>query len=158
MTQREFFATITEGTVITAEQAQFATAAVEKLDAANAKKRERNAEKAKENLPLIEAIAAVLTDEPATAANIAKEINVSTAKAVRLLQVMNAEGKVGITEIKVKGRKVNGYTIAEQEKRGKAQRKLGFSFWKFFGKFNIEFFWKILFSLKFKPILISQFS
>lgn len=113
MTQREFFVTIANTENLDAELREFATAAVKKLDAANAKKREINAEKAKDNLPLIEAIAAVLTDEPATAADIAKEINVSTAKAVSLLKVMNAEGKVGITEIKVKGRKVNGYTIAE---------------------------------------------
>lgn len=113
MTQREFFVTIANTENLDAELREFATAAVEKLDAANAKKRERNAEKAKENFPLFEAIATVLTDEPAPAANIAKEINVSTAKAVRLLQVMHAEGKVGITEIKIKGRKVNGYTIAE---------------------------------------------
>ena len=58
-----------EGTITEAE-IQFAQAAIEKLDAANAKQREKQAEKAKENEPIVASILATLTNDPQTAADI----------------------------------------------------------------------------------------
>ena len=111
MTNREFYTNIANGTITEAE-IQFAQAAIEKLDAANAKQREKQAEKAKENEPLIASILATLTNDPQTEADIAEKVGVTGPKARAQLKKLVASGQVVVTKIKVpKKGEVNGYSL-----------------------------------------------
>ena len=111
MTNREFYTNIANGTITEAEVA-FAAAAIEKLDAANAKQREKQAEKAKENEPIVASILATLTNDPQTAADIALAVGVTTAKASGQLRKLVAAGQVVAADIKVpKKGTVKGYSL-----------------------------------------------
>lgn len=111
MTNREFYTNIANGTITEAEK-EFAAAAIEKLDAANAKQREKQAEKAKENEPIVAAILATLTNDPQTAADIGTAVGVTTAKASGQLRKLVAAGQVVAADIKVpKKGTVKGYSL-----------------------------------------------
>ena len=111
MTNREFYTNIANGTITEAE-IQFAQSAIEKLDAANAKQREKQAEKAKENEPIVASILATLTNDPQTAADIGIAVGVTTAKASGQLRKLVASGQVVATDIKVpKKGTVKGYSL-----------------------------------------------
>ena len=113
MTQREFFNAVIAETQ-NAEIAEFAVNALMKMDERNAK---RNAKRAntlsktqKENAPLIEKIATLLTSEPKLASELAKEMEISTQKASAL--VKKVEG-VQCVDVKVKGKGTQkGYFLA----------------------------------------------
>lgn len=115
MTNREFYTNIANGT-ITETEIQFAQTALEKLDAANAKQREKAAEKAKENEPLVASILAVLTNDPQTAADIGEKVGVTTAKASGQLRKLVAAERVIAADIKVpKKGTVKGYSLPVAE-------------------------------------------
>lgn len=107
MTLREMLTAVVEGN-ITEEVTTKASEEIAKLDARNAKRKGEESKKAKENAPIKEAIAKVLTDEPKLAKDIADEVGISTAKASALLRQM----EVTVTDVKVKGKGTQkGYSL-----------------------------------------------
>ena len=116
MTQREFFTAIVNACDVEPTEAQweelkaFATESIAKLDARNAKRANTLSKTQKENAPLIEKIATLLTSEPKLASELAKEMEISTQKASAL--VKKVEG-VSVCDIKVKGKGTQkGYYFA----------------------------------------------
>lgn len=113
MTNREFYTAVINANV-NADLTEFAQAAIEKLDASNAKKAEKLAEKRAEEQPIYDALAAVLTDEPQTASDLAAQIPEisSVQKASSMLRKLVDLGIAVSTDLKVKGRTVKGYAKA----------------------------------------------
>ena len=114
MTKREFLNAIVNGE-INEDIKTFAEEELEKLDAANAKRREQSSKKREENQPLLDRIYnEILGDEPKTASEVAEIIETSVQKASSLLRTLEDEGKATSTEIKVPKRgKCKGYTKVE---------------------------------------------
>ena len=107
MTNREFYTAIVNAYDVepTEEQKEelkaFAIEAIAKLDARNAKRASTPSKTQKENAPLIEKIASLLTSEPKLASALASEMGISTQKASAL--VKKVEG-VSVCDVKVKGK------------------------------------------------------
>ena len=97
MTNREFFTAIVNSD-LNDELKAFATDAIAKLDARNAKRASTPSKTQKENAPLIEKIASLLTSEPKLASELAKEMEISTQKASAL--VKKVEG-VSVCDVKL---------------------------------------------------------
>ena len=114
MTKREFLIAIVDGE-INENIKTFAEEELEKLDAANAKRREQSSKKRAENQPLLDKIYdEILGDEPKTASEVAEVIETSVQKASSLLRTLVDEDKAVSTEIKVPKRgKCKGYTKVE---------------------------------------------
>lgn len=109
MTRRDFFKAIMECEGIDNELKLFAEKEITKMDERNAKRKANPSKKSVENEPIKEAIRATLTDEPKTASEIAKAVEISVQKASALLRQIDG---LTVTEIKVKGKgKVKGYAI-----------------------------------------------
>ena len=109
MTNREFFTAIVNSD-LSDELKTFATEAIEKLDARNAKRASTPSKTQKENAPLIKKIASLLTSEPKLASTLATEMGISTQKASAL--VKKVEG-VSVCDVKVKGKGTQkGYYFA----------------------------------------------
>ena len=110
MTQREFYTAIVNSD-LSDELKAYATEAIAKLDARNAKRASTESKTQKENAPLIEKIATLLTSEPKLASELAKEMEISPQKASAL--VKKVEG-VSVCDVKVKGKGTQkGYYLAE---------------------------------------------
>lgn len=104
------------------ELTEYATAAIAKIDAANEKRRAKNAEKAEANQTLIDALVGFLGDAPLTATDLlgkfaeagleridGKDFNVQFVSTLARKAV--EQGKAGSTEVAVKGKgKQKGYT------------------------------------------------
>ena len=109
MTRREFFTAVMECEGIDAELKLFAENEIAKMNDRNAKRKANPSKKSVENEPIKEAIKATLTDEPKTASEIAKAVEISVQKASALLRQIDG---LTVPEIKAKGRgKVKGYAI-----------------------------------------------
>ena len=109
MTNREFYNAVINAN-LNEEMTSFATEAIAKLDARNAKRASTESKTQRENKPIIEAISRVLTDEPMLASKIAELCGISTAKASALAK--KVEG-VSVTDVKVKGKGTQkGYFFA----------------------------------------------
>ena len=109
MTNREFFTAIVNGT-LTEDVIAKAHEEIAKLDARNAKRANTPSKAQKENAPLIEKIASLLTSEPKLASELASEMEISTQKASAL--VKKVEG-VSVCDVKVKGKGTQkGYYFA----------------------------------------------
>lgn len=104
MTKREFYTAIMNGEID--EQVKlFASTELEKIDAANEKRRNTLSKKAQENLPLLQQITdEILTDEPKTATDVAAVLEVSVQKASGLLRRLVEEGKAVKVDVKIKGK------------------------------------------------------
>ena len=114
MTNREFYTAIVNSD-LSDEMKAFASEAIEKLDARNAKRANTLSKTQKENAPLIEKIATLLTSEPKLASELAKEMEISTQKASAL--VKKVEG-VSVCDVKVKGKGTQkGYYFAQPIKK-----------------------------------------
>ena len=89
-----------------------AKAEIAKLDATNAKRAEKAAEKAKENLPLKNTIFEFLVaNGTKTTAEVAVGVGESTPKASAMLRQMVDEGRLTSSEVSVKGKgKQKAYT------------------------------------------------
>ena len=112
MTKREFYTAIMNGEID--EQVKlFASEELEKMDAANEKRRNTLSKKAQENLPLFEKIMnEILDDEPKTATDVATVLEVSVQKANSLLRRLADEGKINKVDVKIKGKGTQkGYTL-----------------------------------------------
>ena len=116
MTKRDFLKAVMNGE-INDEIKAFAEEEIEKLDAANAKRREKTSKKREENKPLLDQIYnEILGEEPKTASEVAEVIETSVQKASSLLRTLVEEGKAEAQEIKVpKKGKCKGYTKVENE-------------------------------------------
>ena len=104
MTKREFYTAIMNGEID--EQVKlFAAEELEKMDAANEKRRNTLSKKAQENQPLLQQITdEILTDEPKTATDVAAVLEVSVQKASHLLRRLAEDGKVEKVDVKIKGK------------------------------------------------------
>lgn len=113
MTKREFLTQVIEGT-ISDEVVEFAKNEIAKLDAELAKAAEKRAAKKAENAPLVEALQAILTDEPITASQIAEQVEGinNSSKATVIAKILVEAGVATVSEVKVKGRTVKGYSKA----------------------------------------------
>lgn len=102
MTQREFFETIKEGTVVTSEMEAYAADALAKIDRANEARKSKTSKKALENEPILAQIGSeVLTEDFKTASEIAAVVGISVQKASALLRSLVAEGRAIVKDIKV---------------------------------------------------------
>lgn len=112
MTKREFYTAIVNGE-IDEQVKEFAAAELEKLDAANEKRRNTMSKKAQENLPLMEKIMdEILGEEPKTATDVSKVLEVSVQKASGLLRRLVEEGRAEKVDVKIKGKGTQkGYTL-----------------------------------------------
>ena len=112
MTNREFLMAVAN--LEHAELAEHARLAIEKLDSANAKRKEKVSKKAEENQPLVDRIVyEVLGSEPVTATDVASVLEVSVQKASMLCRTAVAQGKATQTEVKIpKKGAMKGYTKA----------------------------------------------
>ena len=110
MTNREFYTAVINAN-INEEMTSFATEAIAKLDARNAKRASTPSKKQEENKPLIEKVATLLTSEPKLASELAKEMGLSPQKVTPLVKAV--EG-VGVCDVKVKGKGTQkGYFLAK---------------------------------------------
>lgn len=116
MTKRDFLKAVMNGE-INDEIKAFAEEEIEKLDTANAKRREKTSKKREENKPLLDQIYnEILGEEPKTASEVAEVIETSVQKASSLLRTLVEDGKAEAQEIKVpKKGKCKGYTKVENE-------------------------------------------
>ena len=113
MTKREFYVAVSNGEM-DEELMNYATAEIEKMDAANEKRKEKTSKKAEENQPLIDRIVnEILTDEPMTATDIAAVIELSVQKTSALCRAAVAQGKAVQSEVKVPKRgMMKAYALA----------------------------------------------
>ena len=114
ITLRQLFTAVAEGNITPAMQEK-AKSEIAKLDATNAKRAEKAAEKAKENLPIKNAIYDYLVaNGTKTTAEIAKGVEVlegSAPKASAMCRQMVDEGRLTASEVSVKGKgKQKAYT------------------------------------------------
>lgn len=112
MTKREFYTAIINGEID--EQVKlFASEELEKMDAANEKRRNTLSKKVQENLPLLQQITdEILTEEPKTATDVAAVLEVSVQKASGLLRRLVEDGKAVKVDVKIKGKGTQkGYTL-----------------------------------------------
>ena len=114
ITMRQFFEAVVNGN-ITPAMVEKAKAEIAKLDATNAKRAEKAAEKAKENLPIKQAIFEFLVaNGTKTTAEIAKGVEVlegSSPKASAMCRQMVDEGRLTASDVSVKGKgKQKAYT------------------------------------------------
>lgn len=101
MTKREFYVAVSNGEM-NDELMAMAAAEIEKMDAANEKRKEKTSKKAEENQPIIDRIVnEILTAEPQTATDVAAVLEVSVQKASSLCRAAVAQGKAIQSEIKV---------------------------------------------------------
>ena len=113
MTKREFLEAIVNGN-ITEDIVSYAAESIEKLDASNAKRKEKNSEKKQATIDAATEMAAVLGGEPKTASDLANEFGVSTQKASALMRKAVELGLAEKQDVKVKGKgTVKGYTKAQ---------------------------------------------
>ena len=111
MTMRELFEAVIKGE-ITEQAIAKAKAEIAKLDATNAKRAEKAAEKAKENLPIKQAIFDFLAaNGTKTTTEVALGIGESVPKASAMLRQMVDEGRLTSAEVSVpKKGKQKAYT------------------------------------------------
>lgn len=115
MTTREMLSAIINGAICTAEMEETAKAEIEKMNGRNAKRSAKNAEKRAEvNTPIKEAILSALADGAKVASELAVACEVSTQKISPLAKQLVEEGKVSVSDHKVKGgRTVKQYALVK---------------------------------------------
>lgn len=113
MTQREFY-TAVANTSVEGELVAYAQAQLEKMDAANEKRKNTPSKKATENAPLVDQIVnEILGAEAVTAADVAAILGCSVQKASMLCRAAVLDGRAIATDVKVpKKGTLKGYTKA----------------------------------------------
>ena len=115
MTNREFLTAVINGTVGENEIA-FANAEIAKLDARNDKRRNTLSKEQIANEGLKAAILETIGNGSMVAADIAKACGVSTQKVSALCTLLFNDGKLTISDLKVKGKRaVKCYTVKVAE-------------------------------------------
>lgn len=117
MTNREFYTAIASSTTLPTELVEFAAAAIEKMDNANAKRKNTPSKTAIANEPLKEQLLnEILSLEPMPTNNVAAALGVSNQKASALLRQLVADGKVIAVEDKVPGKgKQKFYSLVDAD-------------------------------------------
>ena len=117
MTNREFYTAIASSTNLPAELVEFATAAIEKMDNANIKRKNTPSKTAIANEPLkAQLLNEILSLEPMPTNNVAAALGVSNQKASALLRQLVADGKVVAVEDKVPGKgKQKFYSLVDTD-------------------------------------------
>ena len=101
MTKREFYVAVSNGEM-NDELMAMAAAEIEKMDAANEKRKGVQSKKAAENQPIFDRIVSeILTDEPMTATDVAAVLEVSVQKASSLCRAAVLQGKAVQSDVKV---------------------------------------------------------
>jgi len=121
MTKKELYTKMYEhfnAFAIDDEFAQEAVALCKKeiaaIDASAARNAEKRAEKNAENAPFYEQILEFIGADARTASEVAPVLGVNVQKASSLLRQLVAEGKLTVTDVKVKGKGTQkAYAIAE---------------------------------------------
>jgi hypothetical protein len=104
MTNREFYTAIVNSNV-SDELKAFATDAIAKLDARNAKRASKPSKKSLENEPIKESISNLLVDGDARlASEIASSLELSVSKVSALCRQMVTDGVLHVEDVKVKGK------------------------------------------------------
>lgn len=117
MTNREFYTAIASSTTLPTELIEFAAAAIEKMDNANAKRKNTPSKTAIANEPLKEQLLnEILSLEPMPTNNVAAALGVSNQKASALLRQLVADDKVVAVEDKVPGKgKQKFYSLVDAD-------------------------------------------
>ena len=103
MTQREFFTAVI-ASVDNDELKAFATDAIAKLDARNAKRASKPSKKSLENEPIKASIREYLESGAHLASEIASGLNLSVSKVSALCRQMVGDGLLTVEDVKVKGK------------------------------------------------------
>ena len=103
MTNREFYTAVI-ASVDNDELKAFATDAIAKLDARNAKRASKPSKKSLENEPIKASIREFLVDGSHLASEIAKGLNLSVSKVSALCRQMVGDGTLTVEDVKVKGK------------------------------------------------------
>ncbi len=112
MTNREFFNAVVTAN-ISDELTAFAREALQKLDTRNEARKNKPSKTAIANEPIKAQILAFVGENPkAVASDIAVACEITTAKASSLCTRMVSDGTMKSEEVKIKGRKVHGYSVA----------------------------------------------
>lgn len=102
MTHRDFFSAISTNETLSEELRSYATEALSKLDARNAKRRETPSKAQKENEPLKQFILdGFVSGKTMVAADVAAAANISTQKASALLRQLVADGSLSVEDVKI---------------------------------------------------------
>ena len=112
MNQREFYTAIVNANV-SDEITAFATEAIAKMDARNAKRSATPSKAAIANVPIKASIVAMMTSEPMLASAIASALDLSVSKVSALCRQLVQSGDICVTDVKVKGKGTQkGYYVA----------------------------------------------
>ena len=103
MTYRDFYNAVITSTD-NEELKAFATEAIAKLDARNAKRSAKPSKKSLENAPIKESIAEFLADGSHLASEIASGLDLSVSKVSALCRQMVGDGILTVEDVKVKGK------------------------------------------------------
>ena len=103
MTYRDFYNAVIADTQ-NDELKAFATEAIAKLDARNAKRSSKPSKKSLENAPIKDSIAEFLVDGSHLASEIAKGLDLSVSKVSALCRQMVGDGVLTVEDVKVKGK------------------------------------------------------
>ena len=103
MTYRDFYNAVLTSTD-NDELKAFATEAIAKLDARNAKRSSKPSKKSLENAPIKDSIAEFLADGSHLASEIAKGLDLSVSKVSALCRQMVGDGILTVEDVKVKGK------------------------------------------------------
>ena len=103
MTNREFYTAIVNSNV-SDELKTFATDAIAKLDARNAKRSSKPSKKSLENEPIKVSIREFIADGSHLASEIAKGLDLSVSKVSALCRQMVGDGVLTVEDVKVKGK------------------------------------------------------
>ena len=103
MTNREFYTAVI-ASVDNDELKAFATDAIAKLDARNAKRASTPSKKSIENEPIKASIREFLADGSHLASEIAKGLDLSVSKVSALCRQMVGDGLLTVEDVKVKGK------------------------------------------------------
>lgn len=114
MTNREFFEAIVSNTSLSAEMHEHAEKEIARIDAANEKAAARRAEKAAEDQPLLDALAAALTSEFQTASDLKGVIECSVQRTSSLCRKLVKAGIATDGDVKIPKKGMQkGYKLAE---------------------------------------------
>ena len=113
MTYRDFYNAVLTSTD-NDELKAFATEAIAKLDARNAKRSSKPSKKSLENAPIKDSIAEFLADGSHLASEIASGLNLSVSKVSALCRQMVGDGVLTVEDVKVKGKGTQkSYSLAQ---------------------------------------------
>ena len=115
MTNREFYTAVI-ASVDNDELKAFATDAIAKLDARNAKRASKPSKKSLENEPIKASIREFLTDGSHLASEIAKGLDLSVSKVSALCRQMVGDCTLTVEDVKVKGKGTQkSYSLAQSK-------------------------------------------